>query len=140
MIQTLPLQITSNSHFIKLVLCHACDKMFAACILPSICHWTYFHTSKDHMTWIIKKVNRIPTHCGVAYESVCLLARGHVIGVWFCYIDSLLQILKLSITWHLQGCYFLLIKFLYLFQDTNHKLFHIKPSFCDCKFFRMPTW
>ncbi len=34
------------------------------------------------MTWIIKKVNRIPTHCGVAYESVCLLVRGHVIRVW----------------------------------------------------------
>ncbi len=34
------------------------------------------------MTWIIKKANRIPTHCGVAYESVCSLARGHVIRVW----------------------------------------------------------
>ncbi len=31
------------------------------------------------MTWIIKKVTRIATHCGVAYESVHLLARGHVI-------------------------------------------------------------
>ncbi len=29
------------------------------------------------MTWIIYKVNRIPTHCGVEYE----LARGHVIKV-----------------------------------------------------------
>ncbi len=27
------------------------------------------------------KVNRIPTHYGVAYESVCSLARGHVIRV-----------------------------------------------------------
>ncbi len=51
--------------------------------LPSICHWTYFHTSKGHVTWIIKKVNRIPTHCGVANESVCSLARGHVIRVWY---------------------------------------------------------
>ncbi len=33
------------------------------------------------MTWIIKKVNRIPTHCGVAYESVRSLARGPVIRV-----------------------------------------------------------
>ncbi len=24
---------------------------------PSICHWTYFHTSKSHVTRIIKKVN-----------------------------------------------------------------------------------
>ncbi len=48
---------------------------------PSICHRTYFYTSKGHVTWIIKKVNRIPTHCGVAYESVCSLARGHMIRV-----------------------------------------------------------
>ncbi len=34
-----------------------------------------------HEIWIIKKVNRIPTHCVVAYESVCPLARGHVIRV-----------------------------------------------------------
>ncbi len=33
------------------------------------------------MTWIIKKVNKIPMHCGVAYKSVCSLARGHVIRV-----------------------------------------------------------
>ncbi len=50
-------------------------------LLAIICHRTYFHTSKDHMTWIITKVNRIPTHCGVAYERVCSLARGHVIRV-----------------------------------------------------------
>ncbi len=30
----------------------------------------YFHISKGHVTWIIKKVNRISTHCGVANESV----------------------------------------------------------------------
>ncbi len=42
---------------------------------------TYFHTSKGHVTRIIKKVNRIPTHCGVAYESVRSLARGHMIRV-----------------------------------------------------------
>ncbi len=46
-----------------------------------ICHWTYFHISKGHVTWNIKKVNRIPTHCGVAYESVHSLARSHVIEV-----------------------------------------------------------
>ncbi len=33
------------------------------------------------MTWIIQKVNGVPTHCGVAYESVHLLAKGHVISV-----------------------------------------------------------
>ncbi len=49
--------------------------------LPSICHRTYFHTSKGHVTCIIKKVNKITPHCGVAYESVCSLARGHVIRV-----------------------------------------------------------
>ncbi len=30
------------------------------------------------MTWIIQKVNSIPTNCGVAYKSVHLLDRGHV--------------------------------------------------------------
>ncbi len=38
----------------------------------SIDHRNYFQTSKGHVTWIIQKVNRIPAHCGVAYE--CLLA------------------------------------------------------------------
>ncbi len=33
------------------------------------------------MTWIIYKANRIHTHSGVAYESVHLLARGHMIRV-----------------------------------------------------------
>ncbi len=42
--------------------------VFLCWTLPSICHWTYFHTSKGHVTWIIKKVNRIPTLCGMAYE------------------------------------------------------------------------
>ncbi len=40
-----------------------------------------FQTSKGHVTWIIKKVNTIPMHCGVAYESLLSLARGHVIRV-----------------------------------------------------------
>ncbi len=31
-------------------------------------------TSKGHMTWIISKVNNIPMHCGLAYESVRSLA------------------------------------------------------------------
>ncbi len=44
---------------------------------------TSFRTSKGHVTWIIKKFNKISTHCGVAYESVCSLARGHVIR-WWC--------------------------------------------------------
>ncbi len=38
------------------------------------------------MTLIIETVNRIPTHCGVAYHSVNLLARGHVIRVWILEI------------------------------------------------------
>ncbi len=33
------------------------------------------------MAWSIKKVNRIPTHCGVVYESVRSLARGHIVRV-----------------------------------------------------------
>ncbi len=60
--------------------------------LPSIFHQTYLHTSKGHVTWIIKKVNKIPTHCGVAYDSVRSLARDHVIRVWAsacaCYADT----------------------------------------------------
>ncbi len=56
--------------------------MFLSWSLPIICHLTYFQTSKGHVTWIIKKVNRIPMHCGVAYESVCSFARGHVVRVW----------------------------------------------------------
>ncbi len=40
--------------------------------------------ARGHVSWIIKKVNRVPTHCGVAYESVCLLARGHVIRAGRC--------------------------------------------------------
>ncbi len=44
-------------------------------------HRNYFQTSKGHVTEIIWKVNRIPTHYGVAYESVHSLARGHVISV-----------------------------------------------------------
>ncbi len=43
---------------------------------------SFFQTSKGHVTWIIKKVNRIPTRCGVAYQSVHSLARGHVIRVY----------------------------------------------------------
>ncbi len=62
---------------------HCSPVVFLRWTLPSICHRTYFHTSRGHMTWIIKNVNRIPTHCGVAYESICSLARGHVIGVWW---------------------------------------------------------
>ncbi len=46
-----------------------------------ICHQNYFQTSKVYMTWIIWKVNRIPMHCGAAYESVLSLARSHVIRV-----------------------------------------------------------
>ncbi len=41
-----------------------------------------YHTSKGHVTWIIKKFNRIPTHYGLSYKSVHSLARGHVIRVW----------------------------------------------------------
>ncbi len=33
------------------------------------------------MTCIIQKVNTIPMHCVVAYESVHSFARGHVIRV-----------------------------------------------------------
>ncbi len=32
--------------------------------------------------YIKKEVNSIPTDCGVTYESVCSLARGHMIRVW----------------------------------------------------------
>ncbi len=41
------------------------------------------------MTLIIKKVNRIPTHCGVAYECARSLARGHVIRVWSCDVCTM---------------------------------------------------
>ncbi len=62
---------------------HPSPVVFLHWTLPSICHRTYFHTSNGHVTWIIKKINRIPMHCRVAYESVHSLDRGHVIRV--CY-------------------------------------------------------
>ncbi len=48
--------------------------------------------AKDHVPWIIKKVNSIPMHCGVAYESVL----GHVIRVcvntfMICHMTGKLQ-------------------------------------------------
>ncbi len=73
-----------HSPMIKL---HPSPVEFLRWTLPSICHRTYFHTSKGHVTWIIKKVNRIPTHCGVANESVHSLARGHVIRVWIKLLE-----------------------------------------------------
>ncbi len=60
--------------------------VFLCWTLPSICHQTYFHYSKGHVTWIIKKVNKIPTHCVVVYESVCSLVWGHVIRVCFSWM------------------------------------------------------
>ncbi len=59
--------------------------------LALICHCNYFQTSKDHMIWIINKVNRMPTHFGVACESVRLLARGHMIRGSTIYCISPLQ-------------------------------------------------
>ncbi len=56
--------------------------MFLRWTLPSICHSNYFQISKDHVTCIIWKVRRMPMHCGVAFESVRLLAGGHMIRVW----------------------------------------------------------
>ncbi len=57
----------------------------SSCVEPSLAFATgptmYFHTSKGHMTWIIKKVNSIHTHCGVAYESLNSFVRGHMIRV-----------------------------------------------------------
>ncbi len=40
---------------------HPSPVTFLRWTLPSICHRTYFHTSKDHVTWIIKKFLRIVT-------------------------------------------------------------------------------
>ncbi len=50
----------------------------------SIEHRNYFQTSKGHMTWIIWKINSIPTHYGVAYESVPshAIVWGHMNRVW----------------------------------------------------------
>ncbi len=61
---------------------HPSSVMFLRSTIPSICHQTYIHTSKGHVIWFIKKVNRIPTHCRVAYKSIFSLARGHMIRVW----------------------------------------------------------
>ncbi len=46
-----------------------------------------FHILKGHVTLIMRKVNRIPMHCGVAYESVCSLASGHLIRVCIIYAE-----------------------------------------------------
>ncbi len=43
------------------------------------------------MTWIILKVKSIPTHCGVAYESVHTPATGHVMRVW-SFTDYCMQL------------------------------------------------
>ncbi len=51
-------------------LLHTSLVVFLMWTLASICHQTYLRTSKSHVTKIIKKVNKIPIHCGVAYESV----------------------------------------------------------------------
>ncbi len=37
---------------------------------------------------MIKKVNGIPTHCGVAYESFRSEARGHVIRVEITHVSN----------------------------------------------------
>ncbi len=71
---------------------HSSLVVFMHSAFPSICHRTYFQTSKGHVTWIIKKANRIPTHCGVAYESFRSLARGHVIRVCVCISILLVQV------------------------------------------------
>ncbi len=92
--QLVMLIITDNVHHINILNGFHMPKYWLTCkstssvvflrwTLPSIYHRTYFNTSKGHLTWFIKKVSRIPTHCGVAYESVCSLLRGHVISVWY---------------------------------------------------------
>ncbi len=40
-------------------------------------HQNYFQTSKGHVTWIIQKVNRIPTHCG-DHRNYFQTSKGHV--------------------------------------------------------------
>ncbi len=74
----------------------------------SLDHRTYFQTSKGHVTWIIWKVNRIHMHCGVVYESVHLLARGHVIRMYVgrdkkIGVDDLVVFFSLK-TWYLCIC------------------------------------
>ncbi len=71
---------------------HPSPVVFLCGTFPSICHRTYFHTSTDHVTWIIKKVHKIPTHCGVPYESVSSLAKSHMdsyalwCAIWECQL------------------------------------------------------
>ncbi len=67
---------------------HPSYVVFLYWTLPSICHRTYFHTSKGHVTWIIKKFNRM------AYQNVRLLARGHVIRVCLNCSEIVLQNIK----------------------------------------------
>ncbi len=71
------------------VFSHPSLVVFLPWTLPNICHRAYLQTSKGHVTWIIKKANRIPTHYGVAYESVCSLARGHVIKLWCSFPENI---------------------------------------------------
>ncbi len=67
--------MTSSKQANTLAWLHICSE-------PSLAFATGPTSTHQRVTWIIKEVNRIPTHCGVAYVSVCLLARGHVIRVW----------------------------------------------------------
>ncbi len=61
----------------------------------SIERHNYFQTSNGNMTWIIQNVNRILTHCGVAYESVHSLVRGHVIRA--CPIYDIINIYQCTL-------------------------------------------
>ncbi len=62
----------------------------------SIDHRNYFQTSKIDVSCIMWKVNIIPTYCGVAYDNVHSLARGHVIQVW---------VIRHSITFFMLICF-----------------------------------
>ncbi len=86
----------------------------------SIDHRNYFQTSKGFVTLIIWKVNRILTHCGVAYESVYSLARDHVTRVCI-YLCQIYCILYKSMTW-IQG------------NNTNS---HSENEYCTWKYFNI---
>ncbi len=98
--------------------------------LLSICHQNYFQTSKGHVTWVILKVNRIPSHCNVAYESVCSFARGYVIRVCFhsnprgaCTIEQETENVS-SKLWRCACFVHILLAFYKVFNQIKSYIFH----------------
>ncbi len=61
---------------------HSSSVLFLCWTLPSICHWNYFQTSKDYVTWNIWKVNIWFLRIVVWHMRVSAHLLGHMIRVY----------------------------------------------------------